>query len=583
MKSERTIKGKILILSILAILISNFFIGAIGYYVARTELNKKGETILYNSVKSAIDMIHIAQKGVEDGSFTLEEAQNLIKEKLVGKLNDDGTRTLETPLDLGENGYFYILDKNGNMIAHHNLEGQYVWDLRDKSKKEILFIQESIEMALNGGGFTYYDWYLPNSEAIARKVIYNEIDPYWGWIICAGSYMMDFNKGAYTVLRFTGHGLFIFVTLANILMYSFSKRLGNAITTVTRKAEAIANLDVTEDISIFLRERNDEVGILANSFQDIVDNLRDFARKITDASYALASSSDRLKSSCEYSSNAANSITKAVDEIAESSTIQAVDTEKGLRHIEELGGLVERNENLLKELNTATKEVDRLKDEGFEILDELLKNTEYSNKSIENIQTVINSTNESAEKIKAASSMIRSIAEQTNLLALNANIEAARAGEVGRGFAVVAEEIRKLAESSNIFAKEITTIVEDLNNKSNEAVATMVEVVKMSKLQTVSVESTNQKFIGISKVIEKMNNIIGNINEIGAKMKGNKDDVITIIGSLATIAQGNAAATEEVAASIEEQTASITEIAESSTLLAQLANELKDVISKFKY
>ena len=297
----------------------------------------------------------------------------------------------------------------------------------------------------------------------------------------------------------------------------------------------------------------------------------------------MASSSEELKHSSEYSSNAANAMARAVDEIARGSTNQSSDTEKGLRHIEDLGNLVEKNENLLKDLNLATKEVDVLKEEGFRIIDELLENTESNNKSIEDIQAVINSTNESAERIEVASSMIRSIAEQTNLLALNANIEAARAGEAGRGFAVVAEEIRKLAESSNSFAEEITSIVEDLTQKSQEAVATMKEVANISKLQSESVGETNQKFTGISKAIEKMNHVIANINDIGYQMKDNKDYIITMIESLAAIAQENAAATEEAAASVEEQTASISEIAESSIVLAELAKELKEGISRFKY
>ncbi|MCQ4923068.1 methyl-accepting chemotaxis protein [Tissierella carlieri] len=583
LKKRNSIKGKILTMSILVLIVSNIAIGLLGYTISKRQLNEKGEIILENAVEAAIQMIDLAQQGVEKGLYTLPQAQEMIKENLLGKMTAEGTRPIDSPLDLGENGYFVVYSQEGDEIAHPSLEGKNVWDVKDKSKDEVLLAQDSIAKAKSGGGFTYYDWFLPHSENIGRKIVYNKLDPNWGWVVTAGSYEMDFNKGALNVLKYTSIGVVIFLVLVTVIMYSFSHKMGKALETVTIRAENIASLDVSENISEALINRNDEIGMLANSFQRIIDNLRGFVKQISDTSEHLAISSKELTISSEQSAVSANEVAKAIEDIAQGATHQAMDTENGAKHINDLGELVENNEEFLRELNISTGEIDKLKDEGFEILRELIKNTESNNRATMNIQDVIYSTNESAEKIEKASNMIRSIAEQTNLLALNAAIEAARAGEAGRGFAVVAEEIRKLAEESNGFTEDITAIVNDLSSKTQEAVATMDEVAKIAELQSESVEETNNKFIGIANAIEKSNDVISFINKSGKEIMDKKDIIVEIIQTLSAISEENAAGTEEASASVEEQTATMTQIANASQILGELAFSMQESLSKFKY
>lgn len=570
-------------MSILVLVISNVSIGIFGFFIARDQLDKKAETILKNSVESALQMIHVAQHSVEGGDASLGEAQEMVKEHLIGKLGSDGKRSMDSSIDLGENGYIYILSQDGTLLGHPSLEGENAWEFTDKSDGKTLFIQDSIKKAISGGGFTYYDWFFPGSEDVGRKVIYNSIDQEWGWIVAAGSYEVDFNKGANYLLKYTGIGVGFFTLLVSVLMYNFSSRLGKALEGVTTRAEKIANLDVTEDISKDLTSRKDEVGLLANSFQSIIDNIRDFIRQITIASDHLAAASSELTASSEQSSRAADEVASAIEDIAKGATHQAMDTENGAKHINDLGILVEKNEEYVLELNTSTSEVDRLKNEGFQILEELVKNTESNNRATKDIENVIYNTNESAAKIANASNMISSIAEQTNLLALNAAIEAARAGEAGRGFAVVAEEIRKLAEQSNGFTEDITGIVTDLNNKTRQAVLTMEEVVSITKLQSESVELTNEKFVGIAKALERADAAIGLINKSGEEINNKKDIIVDIIQNLSAISEENAAGTQEAAASVEEQTATMAEIANASEALEELARDMKDSIAKFKY
>nr|WP_162007820.1 methyl-accepting chemotaxis protein [Heliorestis convoluta] len=179
------------------------------------------------------------------------------------------------------------------------------------------------------------------------------------------------------------------------------------------------------------------------------------------------------------------------------------------------------------------------------------------------------------QKISDASQMIRSIAEQTNLLALNAAIEAARAGEAGRGFTVVAEEIRKLADQSNLFSREIEKVLDELITESQKAVQVMEAASHLVEEQSEHISMTEKKFAGMAGAITKIREMSGTIEKSALEMEQQKGHIIEVLENLTAIAEENSAAIQEASASIEEQKTSTREIAQASENLVKMAEDMK--------
>lgn len=327
---------------------------------------------------------------------------------------------------------------------------------------------------------------------------------------------------------------------------------------------------------------HDELGDLAESMNILTEQVRSFIRKTLSSSEDMASASVNLTENSQLTADAASEISKAIEEIARGASDQAAETERGAREIDVLAESVITNINQMKNLNTATDQVDLLRAEGIEILSDLVSKTKESGVAIAQIYEVIQETDQSATKIEAASLMIKSISEQTNLLALNAAIEAARAGDAGRGFAVVADEIRKLAEQSNRFTDEIAGIIVELSGKTEAAVKTMSDVGHIIKAQTEGVNQTSEKYEGISNAIDQMKRELVSMNRSLAEMESKNGRLVDTFSNLAAISQENAAGAEESTASIQEQTASMSELAEATERLAELASDLQKEISLFE-
>lgn len=376
-------------------------------------------------------------------------------------------------------------------------------------------------------------------------------------------------------------GIIIFIFLG-IVLYRMSNSVVKTIDKLKEKLGFIASRDLSNPIPKDLMDQNNELGEISEAINKTQNAMKNVIQNILNMSGQVAAASQQLTATSEETAAAANEVAVVIEDIANGASEQAKDIEQGNFSILELGNLIRDNRNMMKELNTSVEKVNSLKDEGLEILKDLVEKMDVSSNLAGQTQEAIQNTYESTEKIANYSEMIESISEQINLLSLNAAIEAARAGELGRGFAVVAEEIRKLAEESNKFTGEITNLINELTVQTRNSVNIMKESRQIVFSQTESVNTTNDGFRGIAEAIEIMRDITHKVSHSSDEMEQKKESIISIIENLSAISEENAAATQEASASVEEQTASMEEIANSSEELAKIAEDLDAQLRVFK-
>ncbi len=578
-KFNPTIKMKLFTISILLLTIPMIILGVVSYQKSASSLDELGETNLKNSVEMTLAFIDAVNKDVEAGALSLNDAQEQVKEYMLGKRAEDGTRPINENIDLGKNGYLFVLDEQGNEIAHPYREGENIWDKEDPNG--VKFAQEIIKTGKNGGGFVYYEFPLPNDqEQIAKKVTYVKIDPHWGWVINASTFMMDFNQPANDIIQLNLIVMGITLVIGIVIIWLFANHISWPISQVTERMNLLSKGDLSQEAVQI--KTNDETKRLADAMNDMQARLKEMMIKIANASDMMTSQSEELTQSSNEVTTGSEQVAVTMQELAAGSEMQASRSGELSMVMGEFTEKVQETNQNVGLIQLASNEVLGMTNEGKQLMDSSTKQMTKIDSIVKEAVEKVKELNSQSKEISKLVDVIHAVADQTNLLALNAAIEAARAGEHGKGFSVVATEVRKLAEQVSISVTDITGIVNHIQGELHLVTESLNEGYKEVEKGSKEIKTTDDTFNVISTFVTEMassiNTITGNLSAITSKSQ----EMNQSIQEIAATAEESAAGIEQTSASSQQTSSSMEEVAKRSNDLARVAEELNELVRQFK-
>ncbi|NMH59993.1 methyl-accepting chemotaxis protein [Alteromonas sp. MYP5] len=455
----------------------------------------------------------------------------------------DELLTIINRVKLAKSGFMYLVDAQGNIIAHP--------DTSLLGKRKLADVSDS---ATQTTLLTKADFNLANIEVEGQNLLMaSAYIPEANWYVIAQVPEAEL----YSDLNDANLMVFIWAIVIAIIFAFVGRLLANNISRPLEKlADAFQELGRGEgDLSTRLAiPEQKETARLVEGFNKFIASLHATISTV-------AKTSTQLRGS-------AQEVAQKSHQTQDNSKLQRDHTIQVATALTQMGSTVTEVAQSASSAAEKATVANTTSEQGRQLTQEAVKSINRLSAQIEGVAKVIQSLDDHTSAIGGILDTIRGISEQTNLLALNAAIESARAGEHGRGFSVVADEVRTLAQRAASATDEIQVKIDMFQQDSREAVVQMKSSREQSSLVVQSAKA-------LDEILQKIALEIDGINEINTQV---------------------AAATEEQTVVVEDINVNIHEISDTSedTLktasslvivsdkLDKLASELAAQVNRFK-
>jgi len=329
-------------------------------------------------------------------------------------------------------------------------------------------------------------------------------------------------------------------------------------------------------------QTKDEMAELAESFNNMAENMEETVQKVTEAAETLSSSSQNLAAVSEETSAQAFEVNEAIQQVAVGAQNQAEHLEESMTLLSRVSQAINESTAYSEDIYRQSQNAQEINQKGLKVVQVLEEGSAQFLQIAKQLITEIQAVASESEKITNILKIIQDISSNTDLLALNAAIESARAGEAGRGFAVVSHEIRKLAERSKKETANIQQVIGGIIKKLNEIVSAANMLNDYTNRQDKNVTETKKAFGNIADNVTAISEKITSIKKAIENVSQANVDLSTKLEEISAISEETAASTEQVTASSENQTAAIESVNHAAMKLQEIAIVLEQEVSKFE-
>ncbi|HLI98500.1 MAG TPA: cache domain-containing protein, partial [Bradyrhizobium sp.] len=185
-------------------------------------------------------------------------------------------KVLMRALRFGKDDYLYAVSPQGVVEANPNpkVEGKNLYDVSDSDG--VFFARKQIEVAANGGGFSFYRFPRAAGGDPLPKMSYAVQFKPFNWTIGGGIYLDDVNAIFWAQARQMGMMAFLALVTVGGLFLLLGRSIVNPINAMTAAMRKIAEGDTSTAIPAL--ERGDEVGAMAQSVKVFKDNMIEATR-----------------------------------------------------------------------------------------------------------------------------------------------------------------------------------------------------------------------------------------------------------------------------------------------------------------